>query len=165
MKNGCTSGATGGALFFDIRGIVNHEYAPERQTVTKEYYQQVLCKLHDAVRNKRPDLWMAKNCQLHYDNVPAHQLHLIHTFLAKHGIPVVHQPPYSPHIAPCDFRLFPELKTTFKGSYLETRDEIMQDATAEMNTIPKEAFQKCFRQWKDQLAKYVEAQGVYFEGG
>jgi len=24
----------------------------------------------------------------------------------------------------------------------------MQNATAEMNTIPKEAFQKCFRQWK-----------------
>ena len=38
----------------------------------------------------------------------------------------------------------------------------MQNATAEMNIIPKEAFQK----WKDQWTKRVEMpQGVYFEGG
>ena len=34
--------------FFDIRGIVHHEYAPEGQTVTKEYYQDVLRRLRDA---------------------------------------------------------------------------------------------------------------------
>jgi hypothetical protein len=39
----------------------------------------------------------------------------------------------------------------------------MQNATAEMNTIPKEAFQKCFQQWKHRWAKCVEAQGAYFE--
>jgi hypothetical protein len=46
----------------------------------------------------------------------------------------------------------------------ESREEIMQNATAEMNTIPKEVFQKCFRQWKHRWAKCVEAQGAYFEG-
>jgi hypothetical protein len=40
----------------------------------------------------------------------------------------------------------------------------MQNATAEMNTIPKEALQKSFRQWKQRWAKCVEAQGAYFEG-
>jgi len=89
----------GDAVFFDIRGIVHHEYAPVGQTVTKEYYQQVLRRLCGAVRRKRPDLWTAKNWQLHHDNVPAHSLHLIQHFLAKHGIPVVHQPPYSPDMA------------------------------------------------------------------
>lgn len=151
-------------VFFDIRGIVHHEYAPVGQTVTKEYYQQVLRRLRDAVRRKRPDLWTAKNWQLHHDNAPAHSSHLIQYFLAKHGIPVVHQPPYSPDMAPCDFWLFPKLKTTLKGSRFESREEIMQNATAEMNTIPKEAFQKCFRQWKHRWAKCVEAQGAYFEG-
>ena len=107
-----TSGTTGakqnqgGAVFFDIHGIVRHKNAPKGQTVTKEYYQQVLCLLHDAVRHKRPDLWTAKNWQLHHDNASAHSSHLIQIFLAKHGIPVVHQPPYSPDMAPCDFWLF-----------------------------------------------------------
>ena len=67
-------------------------------------------------------------------------------------------------MASCDFWLFPKLKTTLKGSRFESREEIMQNATAEMNTIPKEAFQKSFRQWKHRWAKCVEAQGAYFEG-
>ncbi|KAJ4426640.1 hypothetical protein ANN_26438 [Periplaneta americana] len=137
-------------VFFDVRGIVHHEYAPEGQTVTKEYYHDVLRRLHDAVRRKRPDMWMANNWHLHHDNAPAHSSQLIHTFLAKHGITTVRQPPYSPDLAPCDFWLFPKLKTPLKGSRFESREEIMRNATTELNTIPKEDFQRCFRQWKDR---------------
>ena len=90
-------------VFFDIRGIVHHEYALEGQTVTKEYYQDVLRRLRDAVRRKRPDMWTAENWQLHHANAPAHSSQLIQDFLAKHGIPTVRQPPYSPDMAPCDF--------------------------------------------------------------
>jgi hypothetical protein len=36
-------------------------------------------------------------------------------FLAKHHITQVCQPPYSPDLAPCDFRLFPKLKSLLKG--------------------------------------------------
>ncbi|KAJ4434289.1 hypothetical protein ANN_22841 [Periplaneta americana] len=137
-------------VFFDVRGIVHHEYAPEGQMVTKEYYHDVLRRLRDAVRRKRPDMWTANNWHLHHDNAPAHSSQLIHTFLAKHGITTVHQPPYSPDLAPCDFWLFPKLKTPLKGSHFESREEIMRNATTELNTIPKEDFQRCFRQWKDR---------------
>ncbi|KAJ4433029.1 hypothetical protein ANN_15286 [Periplaneta americana] len=73
-------------VFFDVRGIVHHEYAPEGQTVIKEYYHDVLRRLRDAVRRKRPDMWTANNWHLHHDNAPAHSSQLIHIFLAKHGI-------------------------------------------------------------------------------
>ena len=43
-------------FFFDSRGIVHHEYAPEGQTINKEYYLQVLRRLREAVRRKRPDM-------------------------------------------------------------------------------------------------------------
>ena len=36
-------------------------------------------------------------------------------FLAKHHITQVYQPPYSPDLAPCDFWLFPKLKSPLKG--------------------------------------------------
>jgi hypothetical protein len=35
--------------FFYSRGVVHHDYAPQGQTVTKEYYEGVLCRLHNAV--------------------------------------------------------------------------------------------------------------------
>jgi len=37
-----------------------------------EYYEGVLCRLRNAVRCKRPDLWAAETWQLHHDNAPAH---------------------------------------------------------------------------------------------
>ena len=97
-------------LFFDSRGIVHHEYAPEGQTINKEYYLEVLHRLRAAVQKKWPDMWRAKNFQLHHDNAPAHSTHVIQDFLAKNGMPLVQQAPYSPDLAPCDFWLFPTLK-------------------------------------------------------
>jgi hypothetical protein len=72
---------------FDYHGIVHHSYAPDGQTINKEYYLKVIRHLRDAVWHKRPDLWASRNWQLHHDNAPAHSSHLIQNFLAKHGIP------------------------------------------------------------------------------
>ncbi|PNF33903.1 hypothetical protein B7P43_G06496, partial [Cryptotermes secundus] len=56
------------AVFFKSCGVVHHEYAPQGQTITKEYYQEVLRHLRDAARRNRPDLWAAKSWQCHHDN-------------------------------------------------------------------------------------------------
>ena len=94
-------------VFFDSCGVVHHESAPQGQNINKEYYLEVLRRLRDAVRRKRPDLWATGTWQLHHDNAPSHSSQLIQTFLAKHDIPVVRQAPYSLDMAPCDFWLFP----------------------------------------------------------
>jgi histone-lysine N-methyltransferase SETMAR len=151
-------------VFFDSRGVVHHEYAPRGTTITKEYYQEVLQRLRDSVRRKRPDLWAATTWQLHQDNATAHSSHLIQTFLAKHSIPMVRLAPYSPDMAPCDFWLFPKLKMPLKGARFESREDIMQNAMAQLNTIPKDAFHKCFQQWRDCWDKCVHYQGDCFEG-
>ena len=54
--------------------------------------------------------------QLHH-NAPAHSTALVQAFcvLAKHHLTQVCQPPYSPDLAPCDFWLFPKLKSPLKG--------------------------------------------------
>jgi len=53
--------------------------------------------------------------QLHHDNVPAHSTVLVQAFLAKHLITQVCQHPYSPDLSPCDFWLFPKLRSPLKG--------------------------------------------------
>jgi hypothetical protein len=67
-------------------------------------------------------------------------------------------------MAPCDFWLFPKLKRPLKGSRFESREDIMRNATKELRSLQEKAFQKCFQQWKERWAKYVESQGAYFEG-
>jgi hypothetical protein len=58
--------------------------------------------------------------QLHHDNAPAHSTALVQAFFffAKHYITQVCQPPYSPDLAPCNFWLFPNLKSPLKGRRL-----------------------------------------------
>jgi hypothetical protein len=147
----------GAAVFFDYRRIVHHSYAPEGQTINKEYYLEVIRHLCNAVWHKRPDLWVSRNWQLHHDSAPAHSSHLIQSFLVKHGIPIVCQAPYSPDLAHCDFWLLPKLKRPLKGSRFDNREDIMRNATKELRSLPEEACQKCFQQVKEHWAKCVES--------
>ena len=150
--------------FFDSRGIVHHEYAPDGQTINKEYYQQVLRPLRDAARRKRPDMWAAKNFQLHHDNAPAHSAHVIHAFLAINSMSLVRQAPYYPDLARCDFWLFPKLKTILKGKRFQSRKNILKKSTEELGSGPEEEFKRCFEKWLKRGEKCVYRQGEYFKG-
>jgi hypothetical protein len=44
-------------VFFDIRRIVHHEFVSEGQTVNDEFYCNVLRRLREDIRRKRPELW------------------------------------------------------------------------------------------------------------
>lgn len=76
-------------VFFDSSGVIHYKYVPQSTTITKDY-EEILRRLRDAVRRKRPDLWVASNWYDHHDNAPAHSSHFIQTFLAKHSTPVLH---------------------------------------------------------------------------
>jgi len=87
-------------VFFDWKGIVNHEFVPRGQMVNKQLYQEVLTRLRDAVLGKRHELWENQTWMLHHDNAPAHASLLIRNYLAKHQTAVVPRPPDSPDLAP-----------------------------------------------------------------
>ena len=89
--------------FFDQKGIVHHEFAPEGETVNQHFYQQVLIRLHNRVRCRRRELWSDKSWLLHHDNAPAHKAISVRQFLVKKQITALDHPPYFPDIAPCDF--------------------------------------------------------------
>ena len=93
-----------------------------------------------------------------------HVTHSINEFLAEKSIPVVPQPPYLPDLSPCDFFLFPWLKNHLKGRHFGTLDNIQKSVTDKLKGIPAEAFQRCYKQWKQRLCRCVAAQGNYFEG-
>ena len=80
----------------------------------KQLFQQVLARLRDAVRRKRPELWENQTSMLHHYNAPAHASHLIRSYLAKHQTSVVPHPPYSSDLAPADFTCSPNLKPLWK---------------------------------------------------
>ena len=65
-------------VFFDINGVVQHEYIPKGQTVNQHVYKEVIIHLQDAIRRKRPELWSSGDYYLHHDNAPAHMALKVH---------------------------------------------------------------------------------------
>ena len=86
--------------FFDVKGIVN-KFVPTGQTANSGFYCEVLWRLRENVRRRRPKLWQEQTWLLHHDNVPSHTSVLTEQFLAKNKIAHPH-PPYSPDLAACD---------------------------------------------------------------
>ena len=76
---------------------------------------------------RRPQLWATSDWQLHYHSVSVHESHLMQSFLVKHQITQAIQPLYSPDLAPCDFWLFPKLKSPLKGKRFQTVNEIQEN--------------------------------------
>jgi len=77
---------------------------------------------------------------------------------------VVPHPPYSPHLAPCAFFLFPKLKLRMKGRRFDTTEEIQEEMQQVLDTIPKRDFQECFQAWQKHWDCCIHAKGEYFEG-
>jgi len=152
--------------FFDIDGLVHHEFVPTGQRVNKEFYKTVLQRLRGAVHRHRPEKWRSGNWILHHHNAPAHRAVTTNEFLAKHNIPLLPQPPYSPDLAPCDFFFFffPQLKKTMKGRRFHYVEDIQANATRQLRAITKSDYQRCFPQWQECWNKCIQAQGHYFEG-
>jgi len=72
---------------------------------------------------------------LHHDNAPCHTVISVIDVLAKKGIPVVPQPPYSTDLIPCDFLLFPNLKFHLKGRHFGTVENIEKAVTDQLKAI------------------------------
>ena len=85
-------------LLFDSQGIVHTEFVPQVRTVNRFYCRAILERLRKRVVRVRPSI--ADNWRLHHDNAPCHTAISVIEFLAKKGIPVVPQPPYSPDLSP-----------------------------------------------------------------
>ena len=75
------------------------------------------------------------------------------------GIKTVLRPPYSPDLAPCDFRLSPKLR----GCRYATIEEMKEAVTNVIDTLTQENFHGAVQKLLEQY-KCIAAGGDYFEG-
>jgi hypothetical protein len=75
--------------FFDVEGLVHHEFLPQRQALNQTVYITVLQRLRDAISRKRPHKWSSGTWLLHHDNAPCHAALSVREFLDKHSIPLL----------------------------------------------------------------------------
>jgi hypothetical protein len=144
--------------------IVHFDFLEQGRTVNQHCYLEILVRLREAVRRRRPEIW-PDAWILHHDNARAHDALAVREFLTKNkSIIKTDLSPYLSDLAPCDFWLFPKLKTALQGHRFSDIAYIQGHATTILQSVPEEEFQKCFEQCKPRLTKCIGAQGDYFEG-
>jgi len=65
-------------------------------TVKKEMYIDILRRLEETVRRKRPEKWRTNSCFHLHDNAPAHRSVFVEDFLAKDNEKTLEHTPHSP---------------------------------------------------------------------
>ncbi|UYV72858.1 hypothetical protein LAZ67_10001012 [Cordylochernes scorpioides] len=123
-----------------MQGLVHYEFVPEGQTINQHYYLDVLRRLREAVRQKRPEKWHQKNWLLHHDNARPHTAVTVQLYLAKHGIALLPQPPYSPELAPNDSFLYPKIEKVLKRRRFDSIPEIKENTKNILKSLKDENF-------------------------
>ena len=79
---------------------------------------------------RRLQLWATGDWQFHHHNARP----LMHRILcrAKHEITQVTQPCFRPDLVPCNFLLFPKLKSPLKGKRFQIVNEIQENTTGQL---------------------------------
>lgn len=151
-------------VFFDSQGIVHQEFVPQNQTLNQAYYKEVLIRLREKIRGKRPALFRTRAWFLQHDNAPGHNSLAIREFLAEKKIPVLPHPSYSPDLSPCDFFLFPRVKIFLKGKTFDDVGVMKKNTMMHLQGLTIQDFQHCFQKLQERWAKCINVRGEYFDG-
>jgi hypothetical protein len=100
-----------GIVWWSLQGInIQTMFLHHIQLFYPVYHVKLCSQKKKNTRNMEEGSWI-----LHHDNTPAHNALSIKTFLAKHKIPVLEHPPYSPDLDPCDFFIIVYFYYTWSG--------------------------------------------------
>ena len=127
--------------FFWQHCMIYKHWVSTGPTVNKEYYVEVLREFRKRFRRKRPTLFKSGQWHFNKNNTPVHNPILVTDYLIKMGIKTVPQPVYSPDFAPCDFCLFPKLRSC----RYETIEEMNKAVTKVIDTLTQEDFHGAFQ--------------------
>ena len=136
------------------------EFIGQRVRLRVKVTVEVLREFRKRFRRKRPALFKSGQWHFQQDNAPVHNSILVTDYLTKMGIKTVPQPPYSPHLAACDFWSFRKLR----GCRYATI-EMKEAVTKVIDTLTQKDFKGTFQTFLERYNKCIAARWEYFEGG
>ena len=159
--NGITDSRTTGSLRQMMRGVAGVRKSIHQSWLAKQLGLLccvVLREFRKRFCQKGPAPFKSGLWHFHKDNTPVYNSILVTGYLTKLGIKTIPQPLNSPDLAPCDFWLFPKLRSCRH----ETIEEMKEAVTKVIDTLTQEDFHEVFQKLLEQYNKCIAARGDYF---
>lgn len=126
------------------------------------FFQVLRRDLVDAISRKRPGLDLC-DVIFHQDNAPAHRAASTMLEIGVLGFQVLDHPPYSPDLAPMDFRVFPEIKASLRGRKFDSVQELRHATRDVIRSFDDQWYKETFAMWVSRHRKCVRISGDYVE--
>ena len=118
-----------------------------QSTVTSAWYTtECLPRVLAAVAERRPRI-RHRGLLLHHDNAAAHRAAATQDFLKVERVQQLEHPSYSPDLAPCDFFVFPFVKSKLRRMRFDTPDLAVKAFLAYIEAIPQSEWASMFQKW------------------
>ena len=149
--------------FFGKNGHFSTSVLEDRRTVNAAWYTNVaLSDLLNSIQQRHPRTGH-RNVLVHHDNATAHTDMQTREFLEHRNIQLVGHPPYSPDLAPCDFFLFPTVKSKLRGRNFNSAEDAVNAYQEEVMNLTENDFAQCFLSWFARMHKCIDCNGEWFE--
>lgn len=160
-----SAGKVMATVFWDAHGILLIDYTENGKPLTGEYYASLLQRLETEIKQKRPHM-ANKKILFHHDRNNNETVHTAPVALAKLNqleFELIHHPPNSPDLAPCDFFLFPNLKKWLSGKKFLSNAEVIDAVDAYFNNIEQSYFTDGMTSLEKRWTQCIELKGDYVE--
>ena len=115
-----------------------------------------------ALRKKRPNI-DPERIIFHQDNAPGHRADSTMLEINLLGFELLQHPPYSPDLAPLDFRVFPEIKAALRGERFEDARELSIFTQNVVSSFSSDWFRDTYDKWLQRHKKCIQFHGDYIE--
>ena len=151
------------AVFVSRAGHVATIPLVTQRTVTSTWYVRECLPLVLAAVAKRRPRTRHRGLLLHHDNAAAHRAAATQEFLHAERVHQLEHPPYSPDLAPCNFFVFPFVKSKLRGVRFDTPDLAVEAFLEHIEAIPQSEWASMFQKWFQRMQKCIDNAGEYFE--
>ncbi|UYV70650.1 hypothetical protein LAZ67_8000166 [Cordylochernes scorpioides] len=107
------------SVFWDSEGVLLLDFLNKGQTITDNYYANLVKQLREAIKEKRRGK-LSRKIVYHQDNAPSHRSLQAMAAIYDSGFELLPHAPYSPDLSPSDFHLFPHLKNSLSGIHFRS---------------------------------------------
>ena len=154
-----SAGKVMATMFWNSLGIILIDYIQKGKTVTGEYYASLLDRFDAIQKEKRPHL--AKKVLFYDDNEPSQTSAIATAKLFDLFYEILPHPPYSPDLAPCDYCLFPDMKTWLRGKRFLSNEEIIAAKNEYFEGFDKNYFLEGIKKLECRYNKCIQLKGDY----